>query len=68
MVIRARNTLQYVTGGSDKLAGYVSNWERNKGTVPIKKLRKLCVIYQIDRNELLGILVEDYKDSVRKAL
>ena len=47
---------------------FVCNWERNKGDIPKKKLKKICSIYKITPKDVLSYLVKNYREEISKAL
>lgn len=47
---------------------FVSNWERGVSAPPVETLQVLCVLYYINPNDMIAILVKDYKTRLEKAL
>lgn len=43
-----------------KTPQFVSNWERGLSYPPIKSLRKLAALYNIDANVLFELMLRDY--------
>ncbi len=54
-----------------KLLGYssgqfVSNWERGESYPPMDRLAKIALIFDIEKERLITLFLEEYSESKRK--
>lgn len=47
---------------------YVSNWERGMCLPPMNALSKLVKLYGLDREEVVGVLVDAQEEEIWKAI
>lgn len=53
-------------GWSNKNSMFLSNIERNKCTLPAKHINKMCEAINVDKNYLIGLMLEDYRSELMK--
>lgn len=46
---------------------FISNWERGLVTPPLNTLAKLVEIYELNRESVVKLLVQDYKVEIEQA-
>lgn len=47
---------------------FVSNWECGRSSPPLATCKTLCKIFEIDKNKMYQMLMDQYSEEVRKAL
>ena len=60
----SQEALKRKLGWKGKTTQYVSNVELGKCSFPAADLCKLSAALQVDRRELIRLMVDDYKDSL----